>query len=89
MTSFQDHGGPVGNDARRAQLDLFCDYRTNAAIYPAWQARLRRDQPRTLIFWGQGDIFFISRIQSDAGMAAGKGRGSDPTQNLRRPRLNS
>jgi hypothetical protein len=61
----QDHGGPVGNDARRAQ------------------------QPRTLIFWGQGDIFFTSRIQSDGGMAAGKGRGSDPTQNLRRPRLNS
>ncbi|TCC26852.1 alpha/beta fold hydrolase [Kribbella speibonae] len=45
-------------NARRAQLDLFFDYRTNAAQYPAWQRRLRRDQPRTLIFWGQGDILF-------------------------------
>jgi pimeloyl-ACP methyl ester carboxylesterase len=45
-------------NARRAQLELFYDYRTNIAMYPAWQARLRRDQPRTLICWGQGDIFF-------------------------------
>jgi pimeloyl-ACP methyl ester carboxylesterase len=40
------------------QLDLFYDYRTNAALYPAWQERLRAHQPKTLIFWGQGDIFF-------------------------------
>ncbi|MFG1905682.1 alpha/beta fold hydrolase [Kribbella sp. NPDC048928] len=45
-------------DARKAQLELFSDYRTNLARYPAWQARLRRDQLRTLILWGQGDIFF-------------------------------
>jgi pimeloyl-ACP methyl ester carboxylesterase len=44
--------------AHRVQLDLFYDYRTNAALYPAWQERLRRTQPKTLIFWGQGDIFF-------------------------------
>jgi pimeloyl-ACP methyl ester carboxylesterase len=44
--------------AHRVQLDLFYDYRTNAALYPAWQERLRTRQPRTLIFWGQGDIFF-------------------------------
>ena len=44
--------------ARRVQLDLFYDYRTNAALYPTWQAWLRDRQPRTLIFWGQGDIFF-------------------------------
>jgi pimeloyl-ACP methyl ester carboxylesterase len=44
--------------AHRVQLDLFYDYRTNAALYPAWQQRLRARQPKTLIFWGQGDIFF-------------------------------
>jgi len=45
-------------DAHRVQLDLFYDYRTNAALYPTWQASLREHQPLTLIFWGQGDIFF-------------------------------
>lgn len=45
-------------NAHRVQLDLFYDYRTNAALYPAWQERLRSSQPRTLIFWGQGDLFF-------------------------------
>jgi pimeloyl-ACP methyl ester carboxylesterase len=44
--------------ARRVQLDLFYDYRTNVALYPAWQAFLRQRQPKTLIFWGQNDIFF-------------------------------
>ena len=44
--------------AHRVQLDLFYDYRTNAALYPEWQERLRTDQPKTLILWGQGDIFF-------------------------------
>jgi len=44
--------------AHRVQLDLFYDYRTNAALYPVWQERLRAMQPKTLIFWGQGDIFF-------------------------------
>jgi pimeloyl-ACP methyl ester carboxylesterase len=44
--------------AHRVQLDLFYDYRTNAALYSTWQERLRANQPATLIFWGQGDIFF-------------------------------
>jgi pimeloyl-ACP methyl ester carboxylesterase len=39
-------------------LDFFYDYRTNVASYPAWQERLRKEQPKTLIFWGQGDMFF-------------------------------
>ncbi|HET6737783.1 MAG TPA: alpha/beta fold hydrolase [Kribbella sp.] len=47
-------------NARRVQLDLLYDYRTNAERYVGWQARLRRDQPKTLIFWGQGDIFFTA-----------------------------
>ena len=45
-------------NAHRVQLDLFYDYRTNAELYPAWQASLRERQPLTLILWGQGDIFF-------------------------------
>lgn len=45
-------------DARRVQLDLFYDYRTNVPLYPKWQAFLRERQPATLIFWGQNDIFF-------------------------------
>jgi pimeloyl-ACP methyl ester carboxylesterase len=44
--------------ARRVQLDLLYDYRTNVPLYPAWQRLLRERQPKTLIFWGQNDIFF-------------------------------
>ena len=44
--------------AHRVQLDLFYDYRTNAALYPTWQEFLREHQPPTLVIWGQGDIFF-------------------------------
>ena len=45
-------------NARRAQMDLFYDYRTNVALYPQWQKFLRDGQPKSLIFWGQNDIFF-------------------------------
>ncbi|HYK90114.1 MAG TPA: alpha/beta hydrolase [Acidobacteriota bacterium] len=45
-------------NARRAQLDLFYDYRKNVELYPQWQRLLRERQPKTLIFWGQNDIFF-------------------------------
>lgn len=45
-------------NAKRIQLDLFYDYRTNVELYPAWQAFLRERQPETLILWGQNDIFF-------------------------------
>jgi pimeloyl-ACP methyl ester carboxylesterase len=43
---------------RQLQMDLFYDYRTNVQLYPEWQSYLRTVQPKTLIFWGQGDIFF-------------------------------
>ena len=43
---------------RQIQLDLFYDYRTNVEHYPEWQAFLKKHQPKTIIFWGQGDIFF-------------------------------
>jgi pimeloyl-ACP methyl ester carboxylesterase len=45
-------------DAKRVQMDLFYDYRTNVALYPKWQKFLRDSQPKSLIFWGQNDIFF-------------------------------
>src|SRR5262245_43249308 len=45
-------------NAPRVQRDLLYDYRTNVALYPQWQKLLRDRQPRTLIFWGQDDIFF-------------------------------
>ncbi len=40
------------------QLDLFYDYRTNVQLYPQWQTFLRQRQPKTIVFWGQNDIFF-------------------------------
>ncbi len=43
---------------REIQLDLLEDYKTNPPLYPAWQKALRDNQPRTIIFWGQGDLFF-------------------------------
>jgi pimeloyl-ACP methyl ester carboxylesterase len=45
-------------NARQVQMDLFYDYRTNVALYPQWQKFLHEHQPKTLIFWGQDDIFF-------------------------------
>jgi pimeloyl-ACP methyl ester carboxylesterase len=45
-------------NARQVQLDFFYDYRTNVALYPKWQSFLKEKQPKTIIFWGQGDIFF-------------------------------
>jgi pimeloyl-ACP methyl ester carboxylesterase len=39
-------------------LDLFYDYRTNVASYPAWQAYLREHQPPTLVVWGRHDLSF-------------------------------
>jgi pimeloyl-ACP methyl ester carboxylesterase len=40
------------------QLDLFLDYRTNVALYPAWQAVFRRYRFPTLVAWGRNDPFF-------------------------------
>src|SRR3984957_14578142 len=45
-------------NAVRINLDLFYDYRTNVDLYPKWQAFLPDRQPKTLIFWGQDDVFF-------------------------------
>jgi len=40
------------------QVELFYDYRTNVAAYPAWQQWLRRTRPRTLVLWGRHDASF-------------------------------
>jgi pimeloyl-ACP methyl ester carboxylesterase len=45
-------------NGRRIQLDLFYDYRTNVEQYSKWQTFLKERQPKTLILWGLGDIFF-------------------------------
>jgi pimeloyl-ACP methyl ester carboxylesterase len=41
-----------------AQVDLFGDYQTNVALYPAFQAFFRMRQPPALILWGKNDPFF-------------------------------
>jgi pimeloyl-ACP methyl ester carboxylesterase len=40
------------------QIELFYDYRTNVASYPAWQAWLRNHRPRLLVMWGRYDPSF-------------------------------
>lgn len=40
------------------QADLFYDYRTNVASYPAWQAWLRKTRPKLLVLWGKYDPSF-------------------------------
>jgi len=40
------------------QSDLFYDYRTNVDAYPAWQAWMRRNQPRLLVIWGKYELSF-------------------------------
>jgi len=45
--------------AEEIQLDLILSYRTNVALYPAFQAYFRRYQPPVLAVWGKNDPFFI------------------------------
>jgi pimeloyl-ACP methyl ester carboxylesterase len=46
-----------GNDD--IQLDLFLDYASNVALYPAFQAFFREHRPPLLAVWGQNDPFFL------------------------------
>lgn len=41
------------------QLDLFGDYASNVALYPAFQAYFRAHQPPLLAIWGKNDPFFL------------------------------
>ncbi len=41
------------------QLDLFGDYKSNVALYPEFQAYLRKHKPPLLAAWGRNDPFFL------------------------------
>lgn len=45
--------------AEDIQLDLIRDYRTNVALYPAFQSYFREHQPPLLAVWGRHDPAFI------------------------------
>ena len=40
-------------------LDIVEDLKTNAPLYPTWQAAFREHRPKTLIVWGDKDPLFI------------------------------
>ncbi|NLS05038.1 alpha/beta hydrolase [Rhizobium sp. P32RR-XVIII] len=46
-------------DAEEVQLDLFGDYKSNVALYPAFQTYFRTHKPRLLAVWGKNDPFFL------------------------------
>jgi pimeloyl-ACP methyl ester carboxylesterase len=41
------------------QLNLFGDYKSNVALYPAFQVYFRERRPPTLAVWGKNDPFFL------------------------------
>jgi len=45
--------------AEEIQLDLILDYRSNVALYPAFQSYFRENQPPLLAVWGRHDPAFI------------------------------
>jgi hypothetical protein len=45
--------------ADEIQLDLFRDYRSNVALYPAFQQYFRTHKPPFLAVWGENDPFFL------------------------------
>jgi pimeloyl-ACP methyl ester carboxylesterase len=45
--------------ADEIQLDLFLDYQSNVALYPAFQNYFRTHRPRFLAVWGKNDPFFL------------------------------
>ena len=45
--------------ADEVQLDLFGDYKTNIALYPAFQNYFRTHKPPFLAVWGKNDPFFL------------------------------
>ena len=45
--------------AEEIQLDLILDYRSNVALYPAFQAYFRNHQPPFLAVWGRHDPAFL------------------------------
>jgi pimeloyl-ACP methyl ester carboxylesterase len=47
--------------AHEIQLDLLGDYKSNVALYPAFQNYFRTHKPRFLAVWGKNDPFFLPR----------------------------
>jgi pimeloyl-ACP methyl ester carboxylesterase len=45
--------------ADEIQLDLFGDYKSNVALYPAFQEYFRTYRPPLLAVWGKNDPFFL------------------------------
>ena len=45
--------------ADEIQLDLFLDYASNVALYPAFQQYFRASRPPLLAVWGRNDPFFL------------------------------
>ncbi len=45
--------------ADELQLDLFGDYKSNVALYPAFQKYFRTYKPPLLAVWGKNDPFFL------------------------------
>jgi pimeloyl-ACP methyl ester carboxylesterase len=45
--------------ADEVQLDLFGDYKSNVALYPAFQTYFRTHRPPLLAVWGRNDPFFL------------------------------
>jgi len=45
--------------ADEVQLDLFGDYKSNVALYPAFQNYFRTYRPPLLAIWGRNDPFFL------------------------------
>ena len=45
--------------ADEMQLDLFGDYRSNVALYPAFQELFPEHKPPFLAVWGKNDPFFL------------------------------
>jgi pimeloyl-ACP methyl ester carboxylesterase len=45
--------------ADEVQLDLFGDYKSNVALYPAFQEYFRTHKPPLLAVWGKHDPFFL------------------------------
>ena len=45
--------------ADEVQLDLFGDYKSNVALYPAFQQYFRTHQPPLLAVWGKNNPFFL------------------------------
>jgi pimeloyl-ACP methyl ester carboxylesterase len=45
--------------ADEIQLDLFLDYASNVALYPAFHEYFRQSRPPLLAVWGKNDPFFL------------------------------